>query len=341
MRPDPNPGPLDAITDVGGLLVGQYGRSDDGWATGCSVVLVPNGAVGGVDVRGGGPGTRETDLLDPSNLVNEVQGVCLSGGSAFGLASADGVLSWLAERGHGLSVSAEPGRVVPIVPAAVLFDLDLGEWGLRPTADFGYQACARATGDRPAEGSVGAGTGASAGTLKGGIGTASTVLADGTTVGALVAVNPMGEVIDPATGLPWYDDSGTRSGLGLMDPDRGEVRRAAPQQGRRPLNTVIGVVATDAELTKAECRRVATVSHDGIARAIRPAHSIFDGDAVFVLATGDRPAAAPAARVVAVDELAQAAADVFARAVVRGVLTATGLAGRQAYRERYPSAVAR
>ncbi|ASO18842.1 L-aminopeptidase/D-esterase-like protein [Actinoalloteichus hoggarensis] len=339
MRRDLNPGPHDAVTDVGGLLVGQYGRTDGGWATGCSVVLVPDGAVGGVDVRGGGPGTRETDLLDPSNLVQRVQGVCLSGGSAFGLASADGVLRWLAERGHGLAVSSVPGRVVPIVPAAVLFDLDLGDWELRPDAEFGYRACERATAERPEEGSVGAGTGATAGTLKGGIGTASTVLADGTTVGALVAVNPVGEVIDPTTGLPWYDDAATRAALGLTDPDPAEARRTAPPRGRRPLNTVIGVVATDTELTKAECRRVATVSHDGIARAIRPAHSIFDGDAVFVLATGARPAVDAATRVVAVDELAQAAADVFARAVVRGVLTATGLAGRPAYRERYPSAV--
>ncbi|AOS62121.1 P1 family peptidase [Actinoalloteichus hymeniacidonis] len=340
MAADRPTGAQDAITDVEGLLVGQYGRDTEGWATGCSVVLAVDGAVGGVDVRGGGPGTRETDLLAPGAMVPQVQGICLSGGSAFGLAAADGVMRWLAERGHGFPVSAEPGRVVPIVPSAVLFDLDIGDWDSRPDAEFGYRACELAAADRPLEGSVGSGTGARAGRLKGGVGTASTVLPDGTTLGALVAVNPVGEVIDPATGLPWAGPA-ELAALGLQSPSPQDVASApeATERGIGPLNTVIGVVATDADLTKTEANRLAAVAHDGIARAVRPAHSMFDGDTIFGLATGRRSLAEPARRMVALDGLVQAGAEVFARAVVRGVLAATSLAGVRSYRDRYPSAL--
>ena len=327
----------DAITDVPGVLVGHHHRIGDGWATGVTAVLAPPGTTGGVDVRGGGPGTRETDLLDPSNLVQHVDAVLLCGGSAYGLAAADGAMRWLAAQDRGFRVGAEPHQVVPIVPAAVLFDLPLGDWGKVPDASFGEAACASASAAALRQGSVGAGAGATAGRLKGGVGTASTVLgATGHTVGALVAVNPMGEVIDPDSGLPWLAGD-----FGLVAPDPAEVRAAArPAPGASGaeggLNTTIGVVATDAALDKAQCRRLAMVAHDGLARAVRPAHSLFDGDTVFALATGG--ADAPDGPAV-LNALYAAAADVFATAVVRAVLTATSVAGVPAYRDRYPSAL--
>ena len=337
-----------SITDVAGVLVGHHHRIGDGWATGVTAVLAPPGTVGGVDVRGGGPGTRETDLLDPSNLVEHVDAVLLCGGSAYGLAAADGAMRWLAERGRGFRVGAAAHEVVPIVPAAVLFDLPMGSWLNVPDASFGAAACSAASAasaagaQPPAEGSVGAGAGATAGRLKGGVGTASTVLGTmlgtvldtGHTVGAVVAANPAGEVIDPATGLPWLP--WVAADLGLVPPDPAQVRAAAAAAPPgSSLNTTIGVVATDAALTKAQCRRLAMVAHDGLARAVRPAHSLFDGDTVFALATGT--AAAPDGPV-AVNALCAAAADVFATAVVRGVLAATSVAGVPAYRDRYPSA---
>ena len=337
-----------SITDVAGVLVGHHHRIGDGWATGVTAVVAPPGTVGGVDVRGGGPGTRETDLLDPPNLVEQVDAVLLCGGSAYGLAAADGAMRWLAERRRGFRVGAGEHEVVPIVPAAVLFDLPMGEWLNVPDASFGVAACSAASAQPPAEGSVGAGAGATAGRLKGGVGTASTVVttASGTyTAGALVAANPMGEVIDPTTGLPWLP--WLVADLGLVAPEPQEVRAAAaaaPRPGG--LNTTIGVVATDAALTKAQCRRLAMAAHDGLARAVRPAHSLFDGDTVFALATGtaaavpERPTQVPeTADTRALNALCAAAADVFAAAVVRGVLAATSVAGFRAYRDVYPSAV--
>ena len=336
----------DAITDVAGVLVGHHHRIGDGWATGVTAVLAPAGTVGGVDVRGGGPGTRETDLLDPSNLVQHVDAVLLCGGSAYGLAAADGAMRWLASRGRGFRVGAAAHEVVPIVPAAVLFDLPMGGWLNVPDASFGEAACEAASARRPAEGSVGAGAGATAGRLKGGVGTASVQAETGHTVGALVAVNPVGEVIDPDTGLPWLP--WLAADFGLRAPDPAEVRAAATAKapdagtagasdagtagGPGTLNTTIGVVATDAELDKAQCRRIAMVAHDGLARAVRPAHSLFDGDAVFALATGEAAGVGPAE----LNALCAAAADAFARAVVRGVLAATAVAGVMAYRDVYP-----
>jgi L-aminopeptidase/D-esterase-like protein len=337
-------GPHNAVTDVAGLLVGHHHRIGAGWATGVTVVVAPAGAVAGVDVRGGGPGTRETDLLDPAHLVQRVQAVCLAGGSAYGLAAADGVMRWLARRRMGYPVGASPHEVVPIVPAAVLFDLSVGEWGNTPDAEFGYAACAAASAGPVVEGCVGAGAGARAGSLKGGVGTASAVLEDGFTVGAVVAVNPVGEVIDPATGLPWA------AGLGLDGEFRlhssATPRDSAAPATRTGLNTTIGVVATDAALSKAECRRMATVAHDGLARAVRPAHSMFDGDTVFALATGARelppesasavPLGAGGSRPFALDRLCATGADVFARAVVRAVLAAHTVASIPAYRDVWP-----
>ena len=305
---------MNAITDVAGVLVGHHQRIDDGWDTGTTVILFPPGTTGGVDGRGGAPGTRETDLLAPENLVQHIDAVCLSGGSAYGLAAADGVMRWLSEHHRGFRVGAEPYEVVPIVPAAVLFDLPRSTWGNRPDADFGYQACESATSGAIAQGTVGAGTGAKVGSLKGGIGTAGMPV-DDFTVGALAAVNALGEAVNPATGVPW-------------------VAQANPETARTHLNTTIGVVAVDARLSKAECRRLAMSAHDGLARAIHPAHSMFDGDTIFAAATGAHPLPDdPMTRAFALDKLCAAAADTFAQAILNGVLAATSLGDLRAYRD--------
>lgn len=340
------PAGMGAITEVAGLLVGHHHRIDDdvtlgsGWATGTTVVLTPPGTVGAVDVRGGAPGTRETDLLDPSHSVRFVDAVLLTGGSAFGLAAADGVMRWLEEQHRGVQMD---GGVVPIVPAAVIFDLPVGAWSSRPTADFGYQA-AQTAGTLVGTGCVGAGAGARAGVLKGGVGTASVTLDNGVTVGALAVVNSAGAVADPETGLPWMDRL-TRE-FGLRPPAAEELAAYAEIHRRdSPLNTTIAVVATDAALGPAGCRRLAVAAHDGLAHAIRPAHTPVDGDTVFALATGavqvppdpDTPAAmAPDTALLAV--LGAAAADVLARAVLVGVVAAEPLAGVRSYRDLLPSA---
>jgi len=322
-----------ALTDVDGVLVGHHQRIGDGWATGTTVVLLPPGTTGAVDGRGGAPGTRETDLLVPENLVQQVDAVCLSGGSAYGLAAADGVMTWLSERSRGLRIGAAEHEVVPIVPGAVLFDLPRSDWGNRPDATFGYAAC-EAAGSSVTQGCVGAGTGAKVGSLKGGIGTASTVV-DGFTVGALAAVNAAGEAVDVATGVPFAADHEVDGEFGVTWPMRpGVFPDAAPTD----LNTTIGVVAVDADLTKTECRRLAVAAQDGLARAIRPAHTMFDGDTVFAVATRAKPLVAadspfgPIGRAAALDRLCTAAAEVFARAIVHGMLAATPLAGLPAYR---------
>ncbi|RVW04290.1 P1 family peptidase [Rhodococcus xishaensis] len=350
-------GPSDSLCDVAGVLVGHDHRLDadaafgSGAATGCTVVRVPGGATGGVDVRGGGPGTRETDLLDPSHSVQRVDAVVLSGGSAYGLATADGVMRWLEEHDDGIPMGA-PGQVVPIVPAAVIFDLPVGDWNIRPTAEFGYRAADRA-GGTVETGCVGAGTGARAGALKGGVGTASSVIeggpADGVTVAALMVANPVGSVWDPDTGLPW--------GLSLADAERRGMRLPSPDElaaanvlGGKPgglevLNTTIGVVATDAKLSKASCRRVAVAGHDGLARAIRPAHAPLDGDTIFALATGTHEAPSPDGvpsafplELPLLDAVCTAAASCVQRAIVDAILSATTVAGIPSYRDVFPSA---
>ncbi len=324
-------GPHDAITDVRGIRVGHW--TSRRWATGCTVVICAAGAVGGVDVRGSAPGTRETDLLRPGNLIEEVHAVVLSGGSAFGLETAGGVSRYLEERGIGLSFA---GQTIPIVPAAILFDLGLGSGTRRPGPAEGERAARRATGGRVAQGSVGAGTGATVASLlgrdralKGGLGTASERLDIGVTVGAIVAVNPSGAIYDPADGSlvagPRGDDGGFvdlethfRSGQRwpeLPDPD-------APGADEGPEHTTIAVVATDARLTREQANRLATVCHDGFARTIRPAHTRGDGDAIFALATG----------AVEIDRYAYAALEALAaraveRAVLKGVRAAEGLDG--------------
>ncbi|WP_116377702.1 P1 family peptidase [Mycobacterium sp. MFM001] len=336
---------MNSITDVGGIRVGHHHRLDPdatlgaGWASGVTVVLTPPGTVGAVDSRGGAPGTRETDLLDPANTVRYVDAVLLAGGSAYGLAAADGVMRWLEEHDRGVAME---GGVVPIVPGAVVFDLPVGGWDCRPTAEFGYAAC-EAAGTEFALGSVGAGTGARVGVLKGGVGTASVKLPSGVTVGAVAVVNAAGEALDTNTGLPWL--AYLIDEFGLVKPPAEEIAAFA-QLNRElsPLNTTLAVVATDAALSPAACRRVAIAAHDGLARTIRPAHTPLDGDTVFALATGAvevPPAETPAAlspETALVTQVGAAGADCLARAVLDGVLAAESVAGIPTYRDLLPGA---
>ncbi len=340
---------MSAITDVGGIRVGQHERIDadvalgSGWASGTTVVLTPPGTVGAVDARGGAPGTRETDLLDPINSVRHVDAVVLSGGSAYGLAAADGVMRWLEEQGRGVAMD---GGVVPIVPAAVVFDLPVGGWGCRPNADFGYAAAAGAS-EEVAVGTVGAGTGARVGVLKGGVGTASVTLTDiGVTVGAIVVVHAAGDAVDPATGLPWQADQIRE--FGLVAPPADQIAAYADRHTElSPLNTTIAVIATDAVMSAAACRRVAVAAHDGLARTIRPCHTPLDGDTVFALATGavevppdPETPASMTPEVPLITAVGAAAADVLARAVLVGVLAAESVAGIPTYRDMLPGAFA-
>jgi L-aminopeptidase/D-esterase-like protein len=336
-----------SITDVEGILVGNHHRIeqpalDGGWAVGTTVVLAPEGTTGAVDVRGGAPGTRETDLLDPANSVRHVDAVVLTGGSAYGLAAADGVMTWLEE--HDRGVKMDGGRV-PIVPAAVIFDLPVGAWGNRPTAQFGYRAVADAGTEVPT-GTVGAGVGARAGALKGGLGTASITLDNGVTVGALVVLNAAGNVADPQTGLPWSADQIVRFGL-KAPPAEQIADYATREKDPKPLNTTIAVVATDAALSPAGCQKVATAAHNGLAHTIRPAHTAVDGDTVFALATGrvhvdpdpDIPAQmSPETKLIT--EIGAAAADALGIAVMVAALTAESIAGIPTYRDLLPGAFA-
>lgn len=289
-------GPTDSLVDVSGLRVGHHQRVGPGWLTGTTVVVAPpGGAVAGVDVRGGGPGTRETDALDPRNLVERIDAVVLSGGSAFGLAAADGVMRRLAELGRGFPV-LDGAAVVPVVPAAVIFDLGRGgDPALTPDASFGAAAFDAAHDGPVEQGAVGAGTGARAGGLRGGVGSASEVLAGGATVAALVVVNSFGRVVD----VPGGGEAGTA-------------------YAGSTLNTTIGVVATDLTLTKAQCQKLAGVAHDGLARAIDPAHTMLDGDTFFALATGT--GAAPG--LAGLQELLTVAPALVRVAIERGVALA-------------------
>ncbi len=314
------------LTDVAGLAVGH--GTDGEAAPGCTGVgSGAEGAVAGVDVRGSAPGTRETDLLDPVNAVQRIHAVVIGGGSAFGLDAASGVMRWLEEKGRGVEVG--PVRV-PLVCAAVLFDLPVGRADVRPDAAAGAAACEAASAAAVPQGSVGAGTGATVGKLlgferatKSGLGSASLALAGGVTVGALVAVNAAGDVVDPASGAVL---------AGPRLPGGGFVRTAEWLREHPPgvgigANTTLAVVATDAVLSKPEAAKVAQMAHDGLARAIDPVHTMLDGDTVFALATG-------AAGVTAdVSAVGSAAATVLARAVVRAVRAATGLAGLPAARD--------
>ncbi|MGV3570234.1 MAG: P1 family peptidase [Ramlibacter sp.] len=308
-----------SITQVAGIEVGHH--TDARRPTGCTVVLARGSAVAGVDVRGAAPGTRETDLLAPSNVVERVHGVLLAGGSAWGLDAAGGVMRWLDERGIGMQVG--PARV-PIVPGAVLFDLPLGDASIRPDAAAGYAACEAASRRPPAEGNVGAGAGAAVGkifgirrAMKGGIGSASLTV-DGVTVGAIVACNALGDVVDPETG---HVIAGARSddGHSLLDTRRALLRGVLPQPMLAGSNTTIGVIATDAEISKVQASRLATMGHDGLARAINPIHTLSDGDALFALGTGE------SGKSLGMMTLGTMAAEVCALAVVRAIRAARGV----------------
>jgi L-aminopeptidase/D-esterase-like protein len=300
-----------AITDVRGIEVGH--AQDDEALTGCTVILCRQGAVAGVDVRGGAPGTRETDLLNPLNLVDQVHAVVLAGGSAFGLDAATGVMRYLEENNIGFETGIAK---VPIVPAAILYDLGLGRADVRPDSAMGYRAAASASSDPPAEGNVGAGAGASVGKMRGmqyamkaGIGTWSTNV-NGVTIGALVAVNAIGDVVNPKSGEVI---AGLRSGPSL------EWMRTGQAESPIQSNTVIGVIATDAKLTKAGTTKVAQMAQDGVARAIRPAHTMFDGDTIFALAVGEKEAD--------ISTVGAFAAEIMAEAIVRAVKMAASAGG--------------
>ena len=337
----PRPGETSgSISDVAGIAVGH--STDLKGATGCTVVLCEGGAVAGVDVRGASPGTRETDLLDPTSTVPKVHAVLLGGGSAFGLAAADGVVRYLKERDVGHQA---PGIKVPIVPAAILFDLNLGDAAI-PTPQDAYAACLTASNHRPEEGSVGAGTGATVAkamgrefAVKGGVGTAGLRLGDGVTVGVVVATNAVGGIYDPESGRllvgprragePQAGDQGMDDPVErILAPDWAPPVMPPGSSEASGTNTTIGVVATDARMTKAQASRMAAAAHDGLAMAVRPAHTAHDGDTFFALATG---AAAPPANgnkaPYDVDRICAAVAICVAAAVVRSVRTATSLGG--------------
>jgi L-aminopeptidase/D-esterase-like protein len=325
--PEQRPAADGSLTDVGGVKVGHFTHSAR--PTGCTVVLVEAGAVGAVDVRGGAPGTRETDLLDPVNSVAVVHAVVLAGGSAFGLEAATGVVRYCEEKGIGFP--AGPARV-PIVPAAILFDLGLGDPAVRPDAASGYEAARRASSGPVEQGNVGAGAGATVGKLfgpqaamKGGIGSASLSLPGGAVVAALVAVNALGDVVDPASGRVL---AGARGADGRP---RGSVEAllagAPPGRPLAAQNTTIGVVATNVALTKAEAAKVAQMAHDGLARAVRPSHLPWDGDTLFALSTGVVRVEEPATVVGAL------AAEAVARAIVNGIRAAASVLGVPAARD--------
>ena len=316
------------ITDVAGIAVGHHTDAVNG--TGCTAVLCEAGAVGGVDVRGSSPGTRETDLLRPTNRITHVHGVLLSGGSAFGLDAASGVVRYLEERGAGYATGA---GVVPIVPAAIIFDLGVVTANVRPGPDDGYAAARRASSGVVAEGSVGAGTGATVGKLlgaeravKGGLGTWALDLGGGLAVGALMVVNAVGGVHEPDTGELV---AGARNPGGCMSGWLELLDTPSSSAGALPAgeSTTIGVVATNAALTKEQANKLAAVAHDGIALAVRPAHTMSDGDTLFALATGAHEGHAD------FDRICAAAAMVVGRAIVRGVRQASGLGGFPAVSE--------
>lgn len=354
----PSTGQNNAITDVPGVEVGHFDKAGDGFLTGTSVILTRDGAVGGVDVSGGGPGTRETDLLDPGNLVNRVHSIVLSGGSAYGLDAAHGTMLWLEEQEIGYPVGFSSDQIVPIVPAAILFDLGRGgEFTARPDHDFGYNAAANAAGGPVATGNVGAGMGASAGGLKGGFGTASIDLGDGIMVGAAVAINAAGRPFNPATCELYgaYLEIGDEFGdltaptpEDCQDSGFGGSAASTTTEGANSLNTTIGVVATNLPLTKALAGKMAAVAHDGMARGIRPVHTQFDGDTIFALSTGQgqitsecvSAAVFPVDAVctIVLNDIIQAAADAFTRAIVHAMIDAETTAGITAYCDEFPTA---
>lgn len=324
------------LTDIRGLLVGH--AHDLQALTGCTVVLCPPGATAGVDQRGGAPGTRETDLLHPMHMVTQVHAVLLTGGSAFGLDAAAGVMRYLEEQGAGFDVGV---GVVPIVPAAVIFDLAVGRADLRPDAEMGYRACQQASNQSVPLGNVGAGAGATVGKLlglsqatKSGLGCATLEVGGGLLVSALMVVNVLGEVIDPDSGQilagarrAQTGDSDTKTSpfVSSLDLMRRQAELSAPAETSGLTNTAIGVVATNASLSKEQANKVAQMAHNGLARSVRPAHTMLDGDTIFALATGDQPAD--------VNVIGAFAAEAVSRAVVNAVQSAESVAGLPAAKD--------
>lgn len=320
------PGPTNSLTDVAGIEVGQVGENGDGFLSGTTVILTREGGTASVDVQGGAPGTRETDLLAPGGLVTEVHAIVLSGGSAYGLAAATGTMQWLEEQGIGYPIA---GGVVPIVPSAILFDLGRGgDFSKRPDADFGYRAAAAANDGPVAQGRVGAGTGA-----RFGLGTASVVLENGYTVAAIVGLNPAGSPINPETCMPYGMFLELGDEFGLVAPSEADCAPAdgggAQPDSGETFNTTIALVATDAPLDQTQAQRMAMVSNSGLARSIRPIHNLGDGDAVFAVATGETAGEVERGDLQA---LYNAAADALGRAVVHALLA------EGSYCEDYPSA---
>ncbi|MFD2639946.1 P1 family peptidase [Piscibacillus salipiscarius] len=314
---------FDNITDVPGVKVGHV--EDPKALTGCSVIITEEGAVCGVDVRGAAPGTRETDLLDPVNMVNKVHGICLSGGSAFGLDASSGVMRYLEEQGIGLDVSVAK---VPIVPSAILFDLAVGDASVRPDADMGYVAAKKAARGIFKQGNVGAGCGATVGKImgfeqcmKGGLGSAAITLDNGLTVGAMVAVNSLGEVRDPKTGECLASAIHPETGE-LVDSEEFMLSQVE-SFGRVGQNTTIGAIAVNAKLTKSEATKVSQIAHNAIGRTIYPAHTMFDGDTIFTLANGDRQ--------FSLDVIGSLATQVLEKAIIRAIKEAESINGIKAY----------
>lgn len=325
------------LTDIEGIKVGHAQNLDA--LTGCSVVLIEKGAVGGVDQRGGAPGTRETDLLRPMHMVDKVHGILLTGGSAFGLDAASGVMKYLEE--HGIGFNSGPVKV-PIVPAAVLFDLAIGDAAMRPDAAMGYQACQNAKAGEFPQGNVGAGTGATVGkifgmkqAMKSGIGSASLHVGGGVIVSALVAVNAFGDVVDPATRQILAGARPMQAGpftIGGKDQFADTLEVMKSFTGRTIMNfasaasnTVIGVIATNADLNKEEANKLAQMSHNGLAMSIRPAHTMFDGDTIFAIATGKHRAD--------INIVGAFAAEVMAQAVINAVTHAEAAGGLPAIKQ--------
>lgn len=352
-------GPTNTIADVPGIRVGHASRTDDGWLTGVTVVLAEEGALGAVDVRGGGAATRETAALDPTGVVDRVHAVSFSGGSAYGLESATGVLAALQERGLGFRVGRALEEVVPVVPGASIFDLGRGGvFRNRPGPALGRQAAEAAFASSSVGlGSIGAGTGAVTGDMRGGVGSASAVLPGGVVVAALVVVNADGTTIDPRTGAPWglFAELARADGLGEFGirpptPEQHAAARlrlgeeSARRPALRPLNTTLVVVATDADIDRSRLGRLAATGHDGMTRAIRPVHTLGDGDVVFALSTGGAGLPTPASGLLpghdeadGINQVLSAGADVVTRAIVHAILAATTSHGIPSYRDLYGS----
>lgn len=324
-----------SITDVPSIKVGHV--TDAIGLTGCTIILCEEGATAGVDVRGSAPGTRGTDAIRPISLVQKAHAILLTGGSAFGLAAVDGVMQFLEERGFGFSVRSIK---VPIVAGAVIFDLALGDPKARPTHQMGYQACLKATNSQVAEGNVGAGTGATVGkilgienSMKGGIGSSSLLIDDGIIVAAIVAVNAVGDVVDYKTGKIVAGAINPKTGKFLNTMEylkrhkTNKTNKAnTPKVGELLSNTTIGVVATNASLTKEEVTKVAQMAHNGLALAVRPAHTLYDGDTIFALSAGNKPAD--------LNSVGTAATEAVAEAILRAVMAAESVAGIPAAKDR-------